>query len=405
MSEPNAVHSLESSDQPPDRSVAPEISAKSSILAEIDQMQTKIRHQLERIQDLELALDQSISNLNELRLQIIDQRFLEEQLASTEEIANVQQQAINQLKRQFAEKQAAFEQQIHQAQTREQDYQRLLGAAETFAQNQQAELERLRSQLSHDRADQPQQTHLISQIDELQAAMQTQQQRVLELESQELTARSLAANLELHLQEAQKQIRRLYRELNDRHTAINELEARLEGDFAIDQASDSSLNSFALTQTSNSTQSSLQKVEELEAQIVKQMATQALLQQACQELELDREQSQTRIAELERQAAEMQEQILSQAQQASEYETAVQHWKDRFYGTQDKVAQLKELLETDSADESPELAEIFAAIQAASTIAVEPSNQLTSRTDSFNEDLKIDLPDFLTRRRTYRNRS
>ncbi len=405
MSEPNAVHSLESSDQPPDLSVVPEISAKSSILAEIDQMQTKIRHQLERIQDLELALDQSISNLNELRLQIIDQRFLEEQLASTEEIANVQQQAINQLKRQFAEKQAAFEQQIHQAQTREQDYQRLLGAAETFAQNQQAELERLRSQLSHDRADQPQQTYLISQIDELQAAMQTQQQRVLELESQELTARSLAANLELHLQEAQKQIRRLYRELNDRHTAINELEARLEGDFAIDQASDSSLNSFALTQTSNSTQSSLQKVEELEAQIVKQMATQALLQQACQELELDREQSQTRIAELERQAAEMQEQILSQAQQASEYETAVQHWKDRFYGTQDKVAQLKELLETDSADESPELAEIFAAIQAASTIAVEPSNQLTGRTDSFNEDLKIDLPDFLTRRRTYRNRS
>ena len=399
MSEPNAAHSLELSDQPSDHSLVPEISAGSSILAEIDQMQTKIRHQLERIQDLELALDQSISNLNELRLQIIDQRFLEEQLASTEEIANVQQQAINQLKRQFAEKQTAFEQQIHQAQTREQDYQKLLGAAETFAQNQQADLERLRSQLSHDRADQPQQTHLISQIDELQAAMQTQQQRVLELESQELTARSLAANLELNLQEAQKQIRRLYRELNDRHTAINELEARLEGDFAIDP----SLN-FASTQTSDPTQS-LQRVEELESQVVKQMATQALLQQACQELELDREQSQTRIAELERQAAEMQEQILSQAQQASEYETAVQHWKDRFYSTQDKVAQLKELLETDPASESPELAEVFAAIQAASTIAVEPFNPSTGRTDSFNEDLKIDLPDFLTRRRTYRNRS
>lgn len=399
MSEPNAAHSLELSDQPSDHYLVPEISAGSSILAEIDQMQTKIRHQLERIQDLELALDQSISNLNELRLQIIDQRFLEEQLASTEEIANVQQQAINHLKRQFAEKQTAFEQQIHQAQTREQDYQKLLGAAETFAQNQQADLERLRSQLSHDRADQPQQTHLISQIDELQAAMQTQQQRVLELESQELTARSLAANLELNLQEAQKQIRRLYRELNDRHTAINELEARLEGDFAIDP----SLN-FASTQTSDPTQS-LQRVEELESQVVKQMATQALLQQACQELELDREQSQTRIAELERQAAEMQEQILSQAQQASEYETAVQHWKDRFYSTQDKVAQLKELLETDPASESPELAEVFAAIQAASTIAVEPFNPSTGRTDSFNEDLKIDLPDFLTRRRTYRNRS
>ena len=402
MSEPNAAHSLELSDQASDHFVAHEICAGSGVLDELDQMQATIRHQLERIQDLELALDQSIANLNELRLQIIDQRFLEEQLASTEEIANVQQQAINQLKRQFAERQTALEQQLHQAQVREQDYQRLLGAAEAFTQNQQAELER--SLTSPDQSDPPQQTHLISQIDELQAAMQTQQQRVLELESQKLTASSLAANLELHLQEAQKQIRRLYRELNDRHTAINELEARLEGDFAVDQAIDPSLNSFAFTQTSDPAQS-LQKVEELESQIVKQMATQALLQQACQELELDREQSQTRIAELERQSAEMQEQILSQAQQASEYETAVQHWKDRFYSTQDKVAQLKELLETDPASESPELAEVFAAIQAASTIAVEPFNPSTGRTDSFNEDLKIDLPDFLTRRRTYRNRS
>ncbi len=400
MSEPNAAHRSESSDQLPDYAVTSEISVGPGILAELEQMQAQSRHDLERIQDLELALDQSISNLNELRLQIIDQRFLEEQLASTEEIANVQQQAIHQLKRQFSEKQAALEQQIHQAQTREQDYQRLLGAAETFAHHQQVELERLRSQVTHDRSDEPQQTHLISQIDELQMAMQTQQQRVLELESQELTARSLAANLELHLQEAQKQIRRLYRELNDRHTAINELEARLEGDFAADP----SLNAFALTQTSDPAQS-LQKVEELESQMVKQMATQALLQQACQELELDREQSQTRIAELERQSAEMQEQILSQAQQASEYETAVQHWKDRFYSTQDKVGQLKELLENDLPHESPELAEIFAAIQAASTIAVEPLTRSPGKTDSFNEDLKIDLPDFLTRRRTYRNRS
>jgi chromosome segregation ATPase len=398
VSEPNADHSKESSDQPSDRSDASEISASSNELeSQLDQMQAKIRNQIERIQDLELALDQSISNLNELRLQIVNQQFLEEHLASTEEIANVQQQAINQLKRQFAEKQAAFEQQIHQAQEREQDYQKLLEAAELFAQSQHAELQRLRTQVTLDRSDALDQTRLTSQIDELQVAMQTQQQQVLELESQELTARSLAANLELQLQEAQKQIRRLYRELNDRHTAINELEARLGGDF-----SEQPLNSSASSHSD--TQNSLQKVEELESQLVKQMATQALLQQACQELELDREQSQTRIAELERQAAEMQEQILSQAQQASEYETAVQHWKDRFYTTQDKVAQLKDLLENGSSEPSPELAEIFAAIQATSTIGSEPLRS-NGRADAFNEDLKIDLPDFLTRRRTYRNRS
>lgn len=398
MSEPNADHSQESSDQPSDRSDASEISASSNELeSPLDQMQAKIRNQIERIQDLELALDQSISNLNELRLQIVNQQFLEEHLASTEEIANVQQQAINQLKRQFAEKQAAFEQQIHQAQEREQDYQKLLEAAELFAQNQYAELQRLRTQVMPDRSDALDQTRLTSQIDDLQVAMQTQQQQVSELESQELTARSLAATLELQLQEAQKQIRRLYRELNDRHTAINELEARLEGDFS-DQPLSSSASSHL------DAQNSLQKVEELESQLVKQMATQALLQQACQELELDREQNQTRIAELERQAAEMQEQILSQAQQASEYETAVQHWKDRFYNTQDKVAQLKDLLENGSPDPAPELAEIFAAIQATSTIGSEPLRS-NGRADAFNEDLKIDLPDFLTRRRTYRNRS
>ncbi len=399
MSEPNADQSKKLSEQSSDRSVTSEIFANPNELeSQLEQMQAKIRNQIERIQDLELALDQSISNLNELRLQIVNQQFLEEHLASTEEIANVQQQAINQLKRQFSEKQTALEQQIHQAQMREQEYQALLEAAELSAQNQHTELQRLRAQVTHDRSDAPDQTRLASQIDELQVVMQTQQQQVLELESQDLTAHSLAANLELQLQEAQKQIRRLYRELNDRHTAINELEARLEGDF-----SEQPLNSSASSHSD--AQNSLQKVEELESQLVKQMATQALLQQACQELELDREQNQTRIAELERQAAEMQEQILSQAQQASEYETAVQHWKDRFYTTQDKVAQLKDLLENGSSDLSLELAEIFAAIQATSSIDSEPPLKSNGRADSFNEDLKIDLPDFLTRRRTYRNRS
>ncbi len=392
MSEPNANQSPKGSDQLADNSAALKNSVGSDALnSPLDPMQAKIRSQSERIQDLELALDQSISNLNELRLQIVDQRFLEEHLASTEEIANVQQQAISQLKRQFAEKQAAQEQQIHQAQMREQDYQKLLEAAELFAQSQHTELQRLRAQVTPDRSDASEQMRLASQID---------QQQGLELEAQELTVPSLAVNVELQLQEAQKQIRRLYRELNDRHTAINELEARLEGDVAIDPPLNSS-TSIPL----DSAQNSLQKIEELESQIVKQVANQALLQQACRELELDREQNQTRIAELERQAAEMQEQILSQAQQASEYETAVQHWKDRFYTTQDKVVQIKDLLESGSPDLPPELVDLFAAIQATSTIGSEPPLKASGRADSFNEDLKIDLPDFLTRRRIYRNRS
>ncbi|NJR52454.1 MAG: hypothetical protein HC780_25650 [Leptolyngbyaceae cyanobacterium CSU_1_3] len=334
----------------------------------------QLRDQRSRIRDLEQALDQSIANLNQLRSQITNQQFLEHQLASTEEIANVQQQAIHQLKRQFAEKQAALEQEICDLQARSRDHQMWLETAETPS----CEPKQLGLQLAYDRA--------VAQFhSESQPTSET-------LRSELETARSQIASLETQLNDAQKQIMRLYRELSDRHTAIHELEARLEGDFW-------AIEPFSPAPASETSHPS-GKVEDLEAQVAKQMANQVLLQQACQELEVDRELNQTRIAELERQSAEMQEQILSQAQQASEYQAAVQHWKDRFYNTQDKVSRLKELLDA-FPDLPPEVTEIFGALQAAERLEVGRS---TLKTEPPNPD-KIDLPDFLTRRRTYRNRS
>jgi DNA repair exonuclease SbcCD ATPase subunit len=82
----------------------------------------------------------------------------------------------------------------------------------------------------------------------------------------------------------------------------------------------------------------------LEAELAKQMQTQALLQQACLELESERAEQQARLTELEQQSVEMQEQILSQAQQASEDETAIQHWKDRAAHSQSELAELRALL-------------------------------------------------------------
>jgi hypothetical protein len=82
----------------------------------------------------------------------------------------------------------------------------------------------------------------------------------------------------------------------------------------------------------------------LEAELAKQMQTQALLQQACLELEAERASQQARLAELEQQSVDMQEQILSQAQQASEDETAIQHWKDRAAQGQTDLTALRELL-------------------------------------------------------------
>jgi hypothetical protein len=317
-------------------------------------LQEQVQHQINRIRALEQALDQSLASLDELQLQIVDQHFLERQLASTEEYANVQEQAIYQLRLQFEQQKAELEAQIQQTQER-------LRAAESLADAQQLELDQLRSLTgqpvdgSHELSNVPS-----TLVDPSGAGEHPPQPR----ESQKAKPRDWLAPKEWL-----------------RHTP-KERVAELEG-----------------------------QVQELETQVTRQVTTQMMLQQACQELEHDREHSQHRIAELERQAAEMQEQILSQAQQASEYETAIQHWKNRFYGIQAKALALKKLLEENGLDLPTEMVDFLASLEEASMAEprmAEPrmaesrlaEPQSTPRRNPFNEDLKIDLPDFLARRRT-----
>jgi chromosome segregation ATPase len=313
------------SESPEQLSLIPEDSPPSSVTPELLQLQDQVQTQQRRIRDLELALDQSIASLSDLRSQIVDQRFLERQLASTEEIANVQQQAIHHLKLQFAQQKAELEAKVQQAQQRERDYQILLDAAE---------LDALKTQIQTDEGEP---SALGQQIQVLQADLQLRRQQIQDLEEQKQAA----------------QIR------------ITELETQ---------------------------------VETLENRIARQMTTQALMQQVCQELELDREQSQSRMTELEHQSAEMQEQILSQAQQASEYETAVQHWKTRFQVLQDKAIVLKQLL--GDQELATEIVELLATIDTSAP----PDLKSTARSNPFHQDLKIDIPEFLVRRRTYRSR-
>jgi len=61
--------------------------------------------QLERISQLERALEQSLTYLAELRRKLKTQDLLEAQLAAVEEIANVQQQAILKLQQQLVQQQ------------------------------------------------------------------------------------------------------------------------------------------------------------------------------------------------------------------------------------------------------------------------------------------------------------
>jgi chromosome segregation ATPase len=265
--------------------------AYQNLTVELAQMRSLARSQMERIWQLEQALDEVSKMFDLVKAQLVDQTFLEQQLAATEEIANIQQQAISHLK----QKLIVLEQKVGEAQERDQAYQGMLDAAETLTKAQPV-------------------------------------------------SRDLP----------------------------------LVGDPEIVKLK--------------------QQLAEVSAQLAKRTATQALLHQACQELEGERERNLARIAELERQAAEMQEQILRQAQQASEYETAVQHWKNRCQSIQDQVTQLKANL--------PQLGEVppvvMEALEAIQALAA-PPEQMIRRSTTAHPELKPDLPDFLTHRR-YRNR-
>jgi chromosome segregation ATPase len=230
----------------PETILHPEITkVDSAIVTELVTARAHLRNQTDRILDLELALDQTIHNLEDLKNRLLQQDSLENHLAAIEETANIQQQAILQLKHQISQKDLALNQ-LLQIRIQPQDY---------------------------DRA---------------------------------------------------------------------------------------------------------------RAELAEQHQTQALLQQACQELETDREHQQTRILDLETQIAEMQEQILQQMQQGHEYETAIQHWKDRHHQLQTQLQTLKTHLETQPL--TPELEKLL----------TEPTEPKPKGIRPY-QDLSVDLPGFLKR--------
>jgi chromosome segregation ATPase len=77
---------------------------------------SRAQSRLDRIQQLEQALDQTLASLSELNQQIRDQGFLERQLAHTEQFSHVQQQAIAKLTEQLESQRLSLEQ-THQEQS------------------------------------------------------------------------------------------------------------------------------------------------------------------------------------------------------------------------------------------------------------------------------------------------
>ena len=400
---------------------------QETLQAELKQARSLSHEQSERIRHLEQALDQSLASLGEMQLQVINQHLLEAQLASTEEISNIQQQAIARLKLQLAQQQQVLSAQLTETQARDRALQTLLNTMEALTQAQQQELAQLQTQIAHDRAGvQTYQQQLEAQLEPLQADLTAQQERTLALEIQSLDARTPAEPSAARLEQAHAQVSALSQILSDRQTALKHLEAELQQAHRALQEQQALLDRLQQSRLSNSAAAvavapitavldgapaiaadlvtAHAKIAALEAQSAKQTTAQAMLRHACQELEEERDRQQARMAELESQTTDMQEQILRQAQQASEYETAVQHWKDRCFSSQSDVLKLKALLEHALPNPPAELSDVLTALLAAADETTAPSSPALLKTNTFSQEPKVDLPDFLLRRRNHKTR-
>ncbi|MBD2076612.1 hypothetical protein H6F86_22535 [Phormidium sp. FACHB-592] len=398
---------------------------QATLQAELRQARLLSHEQIERIRHLEQALDQSLASLSEMRLQMVDQQRLEAQLAATEDISNIQQRAIARLKLQLAHQQQALTAQLTETQARDRSLQTLLNTMEGLTQAQQQELEQLQTQVAHDRADvQAYRQQLEEQLEQLQTDLHTQQARTIALESQSLDAQTLATQLTERLESARDQVCELSQILSNRQIALEQLETELQQAHTTLQEQQTWLDSLQQAHLSHVSVTSRvppvqatpdvsavaiapdlvtahARIAALETQAAKQTTTQAMLRHACQELEEERDRQYVRLTELENQTADMQEQILRQAQQASEYETAIQHWKDRCLSSQSGILKLKELLDQALPDAPPALSELLTTLLAAAD-EPEPGSPTLIPVSPFPQETKVDLPDFLLRRRNYK---
>ena len=385
-----------------------------SLLSELAEAQTLDQERLSRIHHLEQALDQAMNSLEEQRLKLQDQAVLEGQLAATEEFSSVQQQVIARFKLQLAEQQQALETQILETQQRDQAIQELLATIETMTQAQQQEVEKLRLRLSQDQQDaQTSRSRVDKQIQDLQTALESRQQRVSTLESETLSARTLTASLQGQLETSQQQIKELSGSLRQYRSSLAQLEAQIEQTHMALEArqtlavqhhspgSEPPVSTIALQQE---LAGALRQVEALEEQFAQQTLYQTRSQQTQQELAADRDRLQVRETELEKQAAEMQEQILQQAQQTTEYETGVQYWRDRHATSQRQMAHTRDLVEqalaiAETDNVSPTLIELLAALQTIQPAMPPEHLEPLPIAMPLPRLGTVELPNFLVRRR------
>lgn len=125
---------------------------------------------------------------------------------------------------------------------------------------------------------------------------------------------------------------------------------------------------------------------------------------ACQELQQECDRQHRKMQSLEQENAAMQEQILQQARQANEHETAVQYWKDRHTSIQQELKDLQQTLEVKvgSSDHDYDDSDISNVLMRLQAMCQEQPEQMDNISLSTPNLHSFSIPDFLIRR--YRHR-
>jgi len=379
-----------------------------ALLREVQLARRHQRDRTTRIQELEQALDQALNSIEEMRLKLDEQSFLEAQLAATEKFAGVQQQAIARLRHRIQQQQQIIEN--HLAEVREAVNQPTPLDSPNLTPNPLSPLmdagamtvRRLRDERVLGIATEP---------DDLP-------HRFAELQQQAEQSRELSSRLQSQLILSQERIQELSVAFDQHEAVITDLQDQLKEAYSIQPerkgrttARRSLLRHNRAIATLGQDLARAQiKVEELEIELARQLRQLALWQQRYQESEREGDRQRQRMGTLEQQTAELQEQVVLQARQMGEYEAAIQHWRDQYFISQHQILRLQELLEelqlqflTNGRD-TPTLSALFSELLAvvefaalpeeenAGAIAPPPAPRLQA----------LDLPDFLLRRRSYR---
>jgi len=370
------------------------------------EVQLARRHQRDRttrIQELEQALDQALNSIEEMRLKLDEQNFLESQLAATEKFACVQQQAIARLRLRIQQQQQLIER--HFTETLEAPRQPLPPLiAPNLVDSKAAPSNR---RMRDERA-----------LAIAMAEGENLPQRIAELQQQAEQSRDLAGRLQEQLLLSYERVQELSVAFDQHEAVIADLQGQLKEAYNIQPERKIRTTSRRSLMRQNRAIATLGqdlaraqiKVEELEIELARQLRQLALWQQRHQEAERDSDHQRQRIELLEHQTADLQDQIFQQARQISEFEAAIQHWKDQYLTSQHQILRLQELLEELQLQflaherDTPALSALFSELLAVVEFAALPGDDDPQSLPPHTPPRlnALDLPDFLLRRRNYR---